>query len=106
VIGGSDGQSSLSSVEIYDMSTQTWSVGPSLNTPRANVGVAVLNGRPFAIGGYNGKTFLDTVEYLMEDGHEWTLFMPVAEPAYVNGTSDATSSASDVDSKLDTVLST
>lgn len=82
VIGGSDGQSSLCSVEIYDLSTEAWSLGPSLNTPRANVGVAILDERLFAIGGYNGKTFLDTVEYLMEDGHEWTLFMPVStEPS-------------------------
>lgn len=99
VIGGSDGQSSLSSVEIFDPFTQTWSVGPSLITPRANVGVALLNGRLFAIGGYNGKMFLDSVEYLMEDGHEWTQFMPISE-SHANGHNTASDGDSDPDSSF------
>lgn len=76
VVGGSDGQYSLSTVEIFDMETQTWSHGPNLSVPRANVGLAVHNSRLFAIGGFNGKDFLDSVEYLAPDKDEWCCFLP------------------------------
>lgn len=76
VVGGSDGQSSLISVEIYDPELCTWSFGPSLNTPRANVGVAVMNGRLFAIGGFTGKAFLESMECLGEDANDWSIFLP------------------------------
>lgn len=76
VVGGSDGQSSLISVEIYDPELRTWSFGPSLNTPRANVGLAVMNGRLFAIGGFTGKAFLESMECLSEDASDWSIFLP------------------------------
>ena len=55
VVGGSDGQQSLSSVEIYDITTNAWSLGPSLSTPRANVAVALVQDKLFAVGGFSGK---------------------------------------------------
>lgn len=54
VVGGSDGTHSLSSTEIFDSETQTWMVGPSMTTPRANVGVAVVGDRLYAVGGFSG----------------------------------------------------
>ena len=79
VIGGSDGHMSLNSVEVFDPSTQTWSFGPSLSVARTNVGVAVMQNRLFAVGGFSGKAFLDSVEHLAEDGCEWCSSLPVVE---------------------------
>ena len=76
VVGGSDGAASLATVEIYDPVTQTWSFGPMMSIPRANVGVAVVGKRLFAVGGFSGKAFLDSVEYLAEDGSEWCCCVP------------------------------
>lgn len=76
VVGGSDGTMSLATVEIFDPATQSWSFGPVLSIPRANVGVAVVGKRLFAVGGFSGKAFLDTVEYLAEDGCEWCCCVP------------------------------
>lgn len=86
VIGGSDGQTSLVSTEVLDISTGTWHVGPTLCTPRANVGVAVIGHRLFAVGGYSGKSFLNSVEYLSDDGEEWCSYQP-----NIDGESDASS---------------
>ena len=43
-IGGCESWSPLNSLEIYDPSTDSWSIGPSLNTPRRGCGLAVLKG--------------------------------------------------------------
>lgn len=76
VVGGSDGQTSLTSVEIFDFVTGLWFVGPSLGTPRANMGLAVTHERLFAIGGFSGKTFLDSMEFLSSDGEQWYTYQP------------------------------
>ena len=75
VVGGSNGQNALTSVEIFDPVTQTWSFSPSLSHPRSNVGVAVVKGCLFAVGGFSGKTFLDSIEYLSEDATEWSSYV-------------------------------
>ncbi len=79
VVGGSDSSSSLATVEIFDPVAQTWSFGPMMSIPRANVGVAVLQNRLFAVGGFSGKAFLDSVEYLAADGNEWSSCVPAPE---------------------------
>ena len=53
-VGGSDGTHSLSSTEMFDPESQTWSPGPNMSTPRSNVGVAVIAGRLYAVGGFSG----------------------------------------------------
>lgn len=58
MIGGSDGTQSLCSTEIYDPETNTWMPGPPMTTCRANVGVAVVNDKLYAVGGFSGKTTL------------------------------------------------
>lgn len=55
VVGGSDGSHSLNSTEYFDAESQTWVVGPSMTTPRANVEVAVVGDRLYAVGGFSGK---------------------------------------------------
>lgn len=76
VVGGSDGQSSLASVEIFDPQSGTWSFGPSLSVPRNNVGVMMAQGRLFAVGGFSGKAFLNSIEYLSADGRQWCGYVP------------------------------
>ncbi len=77
VIGGSDGTSTLATVEVFDPVTNMWTLGPTLTIPRANVGIAVVKNRLFAVGGFSGKAFLSSIEYLTEDGQEWCIFLPV-----------------------------
>ena len=43
-VGGCESWSPLNSSEIYDPSTDSWSIGPSLNTPRRGCGLAVFKG--------------------------------------------------------------
>jgi len=64
IVGGTNGSQSLKSVEIYDTVTKKWSMGPDLNIARTNVAIAFLGNVLFAVGGFNGKTFLRTIEYL------------------------------------------
>lgn len=54
-VGGSDGSSSLDSVEIFDPDSEGWLPGPKMTMPRGNVGVAVLEDRLYAVGGFSGK---------------------------------------------------
>jgi len=100
VIGGSDGQTSMMSTEIFDMLTSTWHVGPSLCTPRANMGVAVIGRRIFAVGGFSGKAFLNTIEYLCDDSDEWCVYQPNAD---LDSDSSSILSTSDSNHHLSTV---
>lgn len=77
VVGGSDGTQALNSVEVLDLTDPqaAWRPGPPLNTPRDNVRAAVVSTddgeRIFAVGGFNGKSFLNSIEFLDEATHEW-----------------------------------
>jgi len=64
IVGGTNGSQSLKSVEIYDTVTKRWSMGPDLNIARTNVAIAFIGNILFAVGGFNGKSFLRTIEYL------------------------------------------
>lgn len=41
-VGGYDGLSNLSSVEIYDLNKEEWHSGPPMNQHQGGVGVAVI----------------------------------------------------------------
>lgn len=77
VIGGADGTNSLNSVEVLDLTTNQWSLGPSLNVARTNVEMAVLTTTPdggvtvYAVGGFSGKSFLNSMEMLKSGSEEW-----------------------------------
>ena len=63
--GGVSEHETLGNVECYDPETDRWVVDviPQMNFRRSGVGVAVLHGLLFAIGGYlEGKTSTDAVE--------------------------------------------
>ena len=46
---------------------------------RANVSVATVNDRLWAVGGFNGKDFLKTVEFLDPNSDEWTNILTIEE---------------------------
>ena len=42
----------MSTVEAYDATANRWTTRPQMPTPRSELGVGVLNGSLYAIGGY------------------------------------------------------
>lgn len=55
---------SLCTVESYDPSTGKWQKAQPMSMLRSRLGVAVLHGKLYACGGYNGTERLSTVEVL------------------------------------------
>lgn len=54
-------------------------IGPTLTSPRSNVSAVVVRDRLYAVGGFSGKTFLNTIEYLDPETNEWTTFVSQQE---------------------------
>ena len=54
-MGGSDGTHSLCTTEILDAQDNIWKPGPTMTTCRANVAVAIVDDRIWAVGGFSGK---------------------------------------------------
>nr|WEX30359.1 Kelch-like protein 4-A-1 [Carassius gibelio] len=59
-------------VERYDPKTDTWTTVSSLSVPRDAVGVCLLGDRLYAVGGYDGQTYLNSVESYDAPNNEWT----------------------------------
>lgn len=62
---------SMSTVECYDPITNIWNSAEDMKTVRSRVGVAVLNGRLYAIGGFDGEERLSTVEVFHQGNKKW-----------------------------------
>ena len=76
IIGGSNGVTSLPSVEIYDPITNQWIIHAKrtsyeLNIPRVGVGISVCNKQLYAIGGFDGRNFLKSIEMYDEIKQRW-----------------------------------
>jgi len=56
----------------YDPKTDTWTTVSSLSVPRDAVGVCLLGDRLYAVGGYDGQTYLNSVESYDDQSNEWT----------------------------------
>lgn len=75
----------LTSVEMYDPATNTWTTKASLNFKRDVAGVGVVNGKIYSIGGMYGELDLpepenlDTVEMYDPNVDKWTV-MPSRMP--------------------------
>ncbi|XP_063794453.1 kelch-like protein 4 [Pseudophryne corroboree] len=59
-------------VERYDPKTDNWTTVAPLSIPRDAVGVCALGDRLYAVGGYDGQTYLSTVESYDTQTNEWT----------------------------------
>uniref|UniRef100_UPI003467EE73 SAKe6DEref n=1 Tax=synthetic construct TaxID=32630 RepID=UPI003467EE73 len=79
--GSPDGTDHLNSVERYDPERDEWRLVAPMNTRRSGVGVAVLNGHIYAVGGYDGSpdghTHLNSVEAYDPERDEWHLVAPM-----------------------------
>ncbi|XP_038148523.1 kelch-like protein 4 isoform X1 [Cyprinodon tularosa] len=64
-------------VERYDPKTDTWTTVSSLSVPRDAVGVCLLGDRLYAVGGYDGQSYLKTVESYDAQNNEWTEEVPL-----------------------------
>lgn len=58
--------------ERYDPFTGEWTQVKNLNTPRHRLGVAVLDGMIYALGGSDGMIHLNTMERYDIEKDEWT----------------------------------
>ncbi|KAJ8271701.1 hypothetical protein COCON_G00105600 [Conger conger] len=82
-IGGHDAPaSSLASrlsdcVERYDPKTDVWTAVAPMSISRDAVGVCLLGDRLYAVGGYDGQVYLNTVEAYDPQTNEWTQVAPL-----------------------------
>ena len=77
-IGGltSSGEA-LSTVEKYDTLTELWVPGMHMSTLRTRVGVAVLDNKLYALGGFDGHQRLSTVECFDPQVEKWKPIAPM-----------------------------
>ncbi|KAG7257688.1 hypothetical protein CRUP_033872 [Coryphaenoides rupestris] len=61
----------------YNPMTNCWSQLASLNSPRNRVGVAVVDGAIYAVGGSQGSVHHDTVERWDPETNRWTFVRPM-----------------------------
>lgn len=78
IIGGSNGVSVLTSIEIFNPQTNEWLMNInnnqiSLHIARIGLGVTVCQDKIYAIGGFDGRTFLKSVEVYDEFTRQWRL---------------------------------
>ncbi|XP_046903241.1 kelch-like ECH-associated protein 1A [Hypomesus transpacificus] len=62
----------------YNPMTNQWSQHASLNTPRNRVGVGVVDGNIYAVGGSQGSTHHSTVERWDPETNRWTFVSPMS----------------------------
>lgn len=62
----------------YDPKTDAWTTVAPLSVPRDAVGICPLGDRLYAVGGYDGHTYLATVESYDAQNNEWTEVMATA----------------------------
>ena len=70
-VGGCESWNPLNSLEIYDPLSDSWSFGPSLNTPRRGCGLAVRKGQLVVVGGTDGTQSMCTTEVLDVEENAW-----------------------------------
>lgn len=82
MIGGHTNSSSdkrdSDTAESYDPFTHEWNVVAKLNTPRHRLGVAVLDGWIYAVGGSDGMIHLNSMERYDIETNTWTVLPSMA----------------------------
>ncbi|KAF3835347.1 hypothetical protein F7725_027905 [Dissostichus mawsoni] len=58
-------------VEVYDPTRNEWRMLGSMTSSRSNAGVAMLGETIYAVGGFDGNEFLNTVEVYNPETDEW-----------------------------------
>ncbi|XP_028254449.1 kelch-like protein 10 [Parambassis ranga] len=67
------------SVRRFDLSTQTWQEVAPMHYRSGYVSVTVLNGRIYAMGGYDGHTHLSSAEFYQPETNQWLQIAPMNE---------------------------
>jgi N-acetylneuraminic acid mutarotase len=62
---------SIKSAEVYDPSTNSWTLVAPLCHPRSGVGAATIGNHIYALGGYDGQDHLSSVEKYDTESDEW-----------------------------------
>ena len=79
VVGGFSGRVFLSSVEVYNPSSNTWQRGPSLKAPRSGMGIAALDRVVYVAGGNRGTGRLRSVERLLPGAKRYDNLLTVSQ---------------------------
>ena len=76
--GAHDSQHRLSSVELYDASTNAWEAVAPMSTARVCPAAAAIDGKLYVMGGYNGQNQLSSVERYDPATDEWAAITSMA----------------------------
>ncbi len=69
---GGQAPKAISSVECYDFKEERWFTGTDMSTRRCRCGVAVVRGKVYAVGGFNGSLRVKTVDVYDPAKDGWT----------------------------------
>jgi kelch-like protein 10 len=64
----------MCSGEKYNPESNTWSPLPDMHSARSNFAVEVIDDRIFALGGFDGLTAIDHVEFFDETADAWFVY--------------------------------
>lgn len=67
----------MSSVEKYDTENKIWEQVAPIQKARSTLSLTVLDGKLFAMGGFDGENFLNIVEVYDPETNAWTLGTPL-----------------------------
>ncbi|KAK7097848.1 kelch-like protein 5 isoform X2 [Littorina saxatilis] len=77
-VGGMDCTKGATSIEKYELRTNTWTQVANMSGRRLQFGVAVLEDRLYVVGGRDGLKTLNTVECYDPKKKTWTLMPPMS----------------------------
>jgi N-acetylneuraminic acid mutarotase len=78
-MGGMDGQKRLSSVvERYDPAKNAWEAVAPMSMARYGLAAAAVDGKLYAMGGYDGQNRLSSVERYDPAKNEWVAMASMA----------------------------
>ncbi len=70
----------LSTVDVYDIATDTWTAVAPLNVARSDLVAVAHGGKIYAIGGWNGTSQVATMEVYDPTTNTWTVVAPMPTP--------------------------
>ncbi|XP_048386483.1 kelch-like protein 5 isoform X3 [Stegostoma tigrinum] len=77
-VGGMDATKGATSIEKYDLRSNTWTHVANMNGRRLQFGVAVLDDKLYVVGGRDGLKTLNTVECYNPKSKTWNVMPPMS----------------------------
>lgn len=74
-VGGFDGVNRLRTAEAYCPLTNTWRSIPTMNKPRSNFGMDVIDDQLVVVGGFNGQQTSADVEVYDDTTNDWLVLL-------------------------------